>query len=164
MKKIRQPIIAVLGHVDHGKCLMPNERVILPEYGEITLKELFELSKEIIERDEEREIRKLNIQIQTIDGSGRPKIVESPYIWRLKHKGKIIRIKLKNWHHVSVTPEHPFLTNRGWKRADQLKVGDYVAVPRRVEGNESFERFMNFVYSKLLTDELIVKINQEKLR
>ncbi len=164
MKKIRQPIIAVLGHVDHGKCLMPNERIILPEYGEITLKELFELSKEIIERDDKKEIRKLNIPIQTIDGNGKSRIVKSSYIWRLKHEGKIIRIKLKNWHHVSVTPEHPFLTNRGWKRADQLKVGDYVAVPRRVEGNESFERFMNFVYSKLLTDELIVKINQEKLR
>ncbi|AEH24035.1 intein-containing translation initiation factor aIF-2 [Pyrococcus yayanosii] len=149
MKRIRQPIIAVLGHVDHGKCLLPEERVVVPGLGSLTLEELFEIADEIVERDDEKEIRKLRIPLTAVDGNGAIAMVEGSYVWRLRHRGKIVRVKLKNWHSVSVTPEHPFLTTRGWKRADQLKPGDYVAVPRYIHGNESRERFMAFVYSKL---------------
>ncbi|ALM75249.1 intein-containing translation initiation factor aIF-2 [Thermococcus barophilus] len=163
MKRIRQPIIAVLGHVDHGKCLLPDEKIIVPELGEVTLKELFELGGEVIAKDGEKEIRKLNIEVHVVSQDGTIRRAKSPYIWRLKHRGKILRVKLKNWHSISVTPEHPFLTNKGWKRADQLKPGDYVAVPKRIKGNESYERFMEFVYSKILTKELIVKIGEDKL-
>lgn len=61
MKRIRQPIIAVLGHVDHGKCLMPDERVLLPGIGSVELEKLFERSGEVVHRDSEKEIRRLEL-------------------------------------------------------------------------------------------------------
>jgi intein/homing endonuclease len=42
-----------------------------------------------------------------------------------------LRFKLGTGRHVSVTPEHPFLTAGGWKRADELKSGASVAIPAR---------------------------------
>lgn len=163
MKKIRQPIIAVLGHVDHGKCLLPNEKVIVPQYGLTSLRELFEKSSEVVTKDNEKEIRKLKIEVPGVSSEGILSNIRSQYVWKIHHKGRIIKVLLKNWHPVSVTPEHPFLTNKGWKSADQLRPGDYVAVPRKIEGNEKFEHFMDFVYSKISDEELIAKIEDSKL-
>ncbi|WP_461866150.1 translation initiation factor IF-2, partial [Thermococcus sp.] len=163
MKKIRQPIIAVLGHVDHGKCLLPDEKVVLPELGSITLKELFERAKTTIKRDHEKEIRIFGRKLTTLKENGMVALLESPYVWKVRHRGKVLRVRLKNWHSVSVTPEHPFLTTEGWKRADQLKIGDYIAVPRIIYGNEDKEKFIAFVYSTISTKELIAKLRKEAL-
>ncbi|AFK22407.1 intein-containing translation initiation factor aIF-2 [Pyrococcus sp. ST04] len=149
MKRIRQPIIAVLGHVDHGKCLLPTESVIVPTLGRITLEKLFNMGGKIVEHREGLEIRELSLPITSADGEGRISARKGMYIWRIKHKGEIIRVKLKGWHSVSVTPEHPFLTPLGWKRADSIKPGDYIAVPRYIHGNESCEVFMKFIKEKV---------------
>ncbi|MBZ0306040.1 MAG: AAA family ATPase, partial [Anaerolineae bacterium] len=34
---------------------------------------------------------------------------------------------------IRATANHPFLTICGWKRLDELKVGDYIAVPRKID-------------------------------
>ncbi|AEC52725.1 translation initiation factor IF-2 [Pyrococcus sp. NA2] len=152
-KRIRQPIIAVLGHVDHGKCLLPDEKVVIPSIGIVTLRELFETADKTIERDEEKEIRALESTITCVNVDGRVSLIKAPYVWKVRHRGEIIRIKLKNWHSISVTPEHPFLTTRGWKRADQLKPGDYVAVPRFIQGNEDENIFLSYVKVKKSEEE-----------
>jgi len=149
VKRIRQPIIAVLGHVDHGKCLLPEERVILPDYGPITLEELFNMTKETVFKDEEKEVRKLGIRMPVAGVDGRVRLLEGPYVWKVRYKGKMLRVKLKDWHSVAVTPEHPFLTTRGWVRADQLKPGDYVAVPKILPGKDDKEKFLQYVHEKL---------------
>ncbi|WP_297516480.1 LAGLIDADG family homing endonuclease, partial [Thermococcus sp.] len=162
-KRIRQPIIAVLGHVDHGKCLLPSETVVVPDLGRITLEELFRMGKRVVERDNEKEIRELSFPITSAGGDARVSLHTGTHVWRLRHRGKMVRVRLKNWHSVSVTPEHPFLTTMGWKRADQLRPGDYVAVPRFIHANESKEVFERFVRRKLSTPELIVKLEKDVL-
>ncbi len=162
-KSIRQPIIAVLGHVDHGKCLLPSETVVVPELGRITLEELFELGGRTIENDGEREIRELLLSVTSAGADARMGTVKGTYVWRLRHRGKMVRVRLKNWHSVSVTPEHPFLTTEGWKRADQLKPGDYVAVPRFIHANDSRDVFARFVRKKISTPELIVKLSEDAI-
>ncbi|WP_088862614.1 intein-containing translation initiation factor aIF-2 [Thermococcus celer] len=161
MKRIRQPIIAVLGHVDHGKCLMPDERVLLPGIGSVELEKLFERSGEVVHRDSEKEIRRLELPVPGAVSSGEIGIVQGTHVWRLRHRGKMLRVKLRNWHSVSVTPEHPFLTTRGWVRADELKPGDYIAVPRKIP--DTAGDFEGFVRRKLAVEELIARLNPEHL-
>ncbi|MDV3103281.1 intein-containing translation initiation factor aIF-2 [Thermococcus waiotapuensis] len=163
-KRIRQPIIAVLGHVDHGKCLLPEERVVLPSTGIVTLKDLFEMGKGVVEKDGEKEVRLLRQVVVGAVGDGRLSLLESPYVWRVRHRGKILRVRLKNWHGVGVTPEHPFLTTRGWVRADQLRPGDYVAVPRFIHGNEDREVFLSYVSSKVPREWPVAKPDGEGLK
>ncbi|AHL22236.1 intein-containing translation initiation factor aIF-2 [Thermococcus nautili] len=162
-KRIRQPIIAVLGHVDHGKCLLPSETVVVPGLGRITLEELFRIGKRVVERDDEKEIRELSLPITSAGGDARVSLHTGTHVWRIRHRGKMVRVRLKNWHSVSVTPEHPFLTTMGWKRADQLRPGDYVAVPRFIHANEKRDVFERFVRRKLSTPELIVKLEEDVL-
>ncbi|QDA32460.1 intein-containing translation initiation factor aIF-2 [Thermococcus indicus] len=163
MRRIRQPIIAVLGHVDHGKCLLPSETVVVPELGRITLKELFELGGRVIESDEEKEIRELFLPVTSAGANARISVGTGTHVWRLRHRGRMVKVRLKNWHSVGVTPEHPFLTTKGWKRADQLRPGDYVAVPRFLHANESRDIFVRFVRKKLSTPELIAKLREDAL-
>ncbi len=91
---------------------------------------------EVVHRDSEKEIRRLELPVPGgAVSSGEIGIVQGgTHVWRLRHRGgKMLRVKLRNWHSVSVTPEHPFLTTRGgWVRADELKPGDYIAVPRKI--------------------------------
>ncbi|WP_461864058.1 intein-containing translation initiation factor aIF-2 [Thermococcus sp.] len=164
MKRIRQPIIAVLGHVDHGKCLLPGERVVLPDSGMVTLKDLFERGKETVEKDHEREIRLLGEAVIGAVGDGNLSLIKSPYVWKVMHRGRIIRVNLKNWHGIGVTPEHPFLTTRGWVRADQLKPGDYIAVPRFIHGNEDKGVFSSYVISKISDEWLIARLDENGLK
>ncbi|RLF64420.1 MAG: translation initiation factor IF-2 [Thermoplasmata archaeon] len=137
MKRIRQPIVSVLGHVDHGKCLLPDEAIITLDFGVLSLEELFQRARDIFFKDEYQEIRVVNVTVPALSDDGKIKFVRAYYVWRLRHKGKIIRIKLKNGTSIGVTPEHPFLTPKGWQKAAELKPGDLIAVSTRLPSDIS---------------------------
>ena len=162
-KPLRTPIVAVLGHVDHGKCLAPEETIVHPELGEVTLKDLFNSAGSVVHKENGCEIRYLNLNVQGLSGDAKSDLLKAQFVWKLKHKGKMLRVKLKNWHSVVVTPEHPFLTNFGWKKACELEAGDFVAIPKKIVGNERFERFLSYVYSKF-GEHAIFKIDEDKLK
>ena len=133
---LRCPIVCVLGHVDHGKCLLPDERVFT-ENGIIEIKELFETARETVEKDSKKEIKKLDIKVFGIDDDG-ISLIKASHVWRLRHKGKMIKVKLKNSLCITTTPEHPFLTNIGWLPAEELRDNLKIAVPKKGK-NSSIE-------------------------
>ena len=44
----------------------------------------------------------------------------------------VFELRLRSGHRVKASPNHPFLTLDGWRRLDELKAADRLAVPRQV--------------------------------
>jgi len=151
-KRLRQPIVVVLGHVDHGKCLHPDEYVFLGDGRFIQIRKLFSEEYEI-DRDGKYEKIKRKIPVYSCTKDLNVEIRETEHVWRIKYDGFVYEITLADGSSVKVTPEHPFLTFEGWKRADDIRIGDYVAVPIRVPFKSSFEKLKAYVLEKLIYEK-----------
>lgn len=54
-----------------------------------------------------------------------------------------LEFTLRSGRRITVTPEHPFLTTAGWRRADEIKVNGSVAVPARIPAPTDPVRMMD---------------------
>ncbi len=129
-KKLRQPIVVVLGHIDHGKCLHPDERVFLGDGRFVRIGDLFE-EKNVVQDGCYERVEK-RIPVYTCDESLKVRVEHTLHVWRVRYSGPLYKVVLEDGSSVRVTPEHPFLTPSGWRRADLIALGDLVAVPGRI--------------------------------
>ncbi len=136
-KKLRSPIVTVLGHVDHGKCLHPSEKVLLADGRAV---EISSLVKDSLPSrrigDYEVFVRKIPVLSLGLRGFVGGALTES--VWRIRHRGPLFKIALSDGRFVRVTPEHPFLTDRGWVRADKIEKHDMIAVPDLAVAGDDF--------------------------
>lgn len=67
---------------------------------------------------------------------------------------KVIEVKLRNDSSVKLTPNHKVLTEKGWREIGELKVGDYIATPRRlfVEKEKDYDKSKLRVLAYLIAD------------
>ncbi|MFA4946615.1 MAG: translation initiation factor IF-2 [Candidatus Micrarchaeia archaeon] len=135
---LRQPIVCVLGHVDHGKCVEEKTRVWLADGRLLTARALYE------------EFESKGVKTATGDGSvvelvkgpsllsfdcGKTVSKRATHVWKRKAK-RLVSVKLSNGDSIKVTPEHPFLCfddfSVNYKRAGELTVGDIILGPSRL--------------------------------
>lgn len=97
-----------------GKCLAADTRVLLPDGRYLPIKEVVD--------NREAEIVTLTPQhklaVRKVSGW-----------WKLEGK-PLLRITTNRNRVVECTPEHPFLTRRGWVGASTLSTGSFIGVPR----------------------------------
>lgn len=62
-----------------------------------------------------------------------------------RHDGTLINLKLWGHSHLKMTPEHPILTRRGYIAAADLRVGDWVALPRHLPATNAIIQPANHV-------------------
>ncbi|MDW8083779.1 MAG: translation initiation factor IF-2 [Candidatus Caldarchaeum sp.] len=126
----REPIVAVLGHVDHGKCVAPNTLIEVRDEGMISAQELFstktEKNKKKLIHDGFIAKPDKPVILRTIPGT---MWAPAHFVWKRKSPSRIVRLELSNGEVVETTPEHPYLlklTHNVYilKRADQIKEGD----------------------------------------
>ncbi len=139
-RRLRSPIVVVLGHVDHGKCLHPKERVILGDGRPAVISSLYPEGLRQKELSNMYERIDYSLELITATAQARIKPAKATQMWRVKHKGYLLRVLLSDGSEVTVTPEHPFLTVEGWVPAEELSKGDLVAVAIKTNAKTSLKR------------------------
>jgi replicative DNA helicase len=61
--------------------------------------------------------------------------LESRFLIKAFSSGKklVYKLKTKTGRIIKASGNHPFFSFQGWRRLDQLKIGDYIALPRQIK-------------------------------
>lgn len=97
-----------------GKCVHEDSKIIDPATGvQRTIREIYESEVDRVTTWSKRG-GVANVQMKAKIDSG---------------SKECLRVKTRTGREVTVTPEHPFLTPEGWRRADEMRVGMSLGVP-----------------------------------
>jgi intein/homing endonuclease len=109
-----------------GKCIDGDSRVLLSDGRYAPIKDLHD-----------------GVEVMAWDGRDwcfKPRVAK----WWDQGEKDCTKVRTRSGRQIVTTPEHPYLTPRGWRRVDELKVGNAVAVPQFLpvfgEDNPGLER------------------------
>jgi translation elongation factor aEF-2 len=142
--------IAIAAHIDHGKCVAPDQRVSIADGSQVEAEEVFERYRtegEPVEQ-EEGELRvslpENTLQVTSFNrSSGTTETKEVTDMWRMEKDEDLVEVCLENGREVTVTPEHEFtvLSQNGtfdMVEAHDLEPDQVVVASRQLEAtNES---------------------------
>ena len=135
--------ILMLGLYGAGKCVAPSTRIPLADGTVKTIEELYQETNgpELVLEDgfvKEKPVKVFAFDPETL----KVKETEAGKIWKLRKTDPLVKISLDNGSAdaITVTPEHPFFVLKEGsllqKRADEMKLGDCVALPRKLPFSE----------------------------
>lgn len=119
-------LISIVGAFKRGKCISEDNLVLLSNGKYKKIKDIFKdkNDKEIITLDNNNNFVSGNI-LDYFDNGIKP----------------VYKITTRLGHSIEATKNHPLLTMFGWKKIEELKAGDSIAVPRRIPffGNKKLD-------------------------
>jgi intein/homing endonuclease len=131
---IRQPIISVLGHVDHGKCVHPDTAIPLADGSMPFAREIYEEYLSILGSKRTKdieiiEVRDFGPQVFSMDQNLKVMPAQVSHIVRHRAPRNLVRVKTPE-SCLEVTSEHPFFVS-SWgriiqKRASLVRKGDLI--------------------------------------
>lgn len=143
MKQADVRNIGIVAHIDHGKCVSPNTRLLFADGSIETAETIFEnLSKKgkIVRENIGEVVCELTEESTPIFSLNKETgIMEQrniSHVWKLKG-GKTLKVKLRNGTQVETTPEHPYIVFNGQdfieKEARLISKGDYIVNARELQ-------------------------------
>ena len=109
-------VMFIVGKRGSGKCLHGDTLIPLNDGSLKSIKEI---------ANDNNPIYCLNEQLKVIPAD------KSEFFER--EVDKISYIKLRSGREIKLTPEHPLLTIKGWKQAQELNIGSRIATERKIE-------------------------------
>ncbi len=139
--------IAIAAHIDHGKCVSGETRIMLADGRFETAEALFKAfakENDIVYKDKEKTVHRSNgIAVYSLDKkTGLIETTPVNYAWKLQG-GSMLRVRLRNGLSISTTPEHKYIIFNGTdfedKPANVLELGDRVVCARHLQQDVSID-------------------------
>ncbi len=133
--------IAICAHIDHGKCINGNTKLILSDGSFLNAKELYDkIAKDgsLIRKNKTETVYKPKRPYTIFSLDKEAGIIEHKSIshaWKLKG-GNLLKIKIRSGMEISTTPEHRYIVLEDMefveKEARDIKIGDRVVCARKL--------------------------------
>ncbi|EQD68471.1 translation initiation factor IF-2 [mine drainage metagenome] len=164
---IRQPIICVMGHVDHGKCISGDALLDLGDGRVLQAESVFEEFKHGPPIPQQSGIahRADGLKLLSVDENGIVMPRNVSHVWKLK-ANRLVSVLTKAGFEVKTTPEHRFLvfTQNGgieYVEAERLKPGDSLLIPTKTTISAlSLGRIKEHILDKL-PDSFLIRVSRE---
>src|SRR3954470_13313567 len=109
-------LVIVAARPSMGKCLAHDSEIVLDDGSVATIEELY---------------RRRSARLLTLNDIWKLEMTE-PSAFVDDGEKPVFRVTTRLGRQIETTLTHPFLTIGGWKRLEDIGVGDHVAVPRRI--------------------------------
>ncbi|MBD2778426.1 replicative DNA helicase [Iningainema tapete] len=113
----RSDLIIVAGRPSMGKCLNETTEIVLANGTISTIKEIY---------------ARHQAELLTLKDDWKFHITQ-PSAYVDDGIKPVFRVTTRLGRYVETTITHPYLTIKGWRRLEELKVGDKIAVPRKID-------------------------------
>jgi intein/homing endonuclease len=115
---VRGALVGILAPEKRGKCLPGSQKILMSTGEELTIDRIIKFGRrDIISFDEINQIF-VKTKISDIYYNGTK---------------KIYKVTTKTGRQVITTYNHPYLTPNGWIELSDLKLNDFIAVPKRID-------------------------------
>ncbi len=130
-------VILVSGKRGSGKCLSGDSLITLNDGSILPIEQL---------ANNQQKVFGLNDQLK-ITALEKERFYE-------REVNKLLKIKLRSGREIKLTPEHPLLTIKGWKPAQELTITSRRATPRKIDvcGKEHMEKHIIKLLAYLLAE------------
>ncbi|MBV6621496.1 MAG: replicative DNA helicase [Rivularia sp. (in: Bacteria)] len=113
----RSDLIIIAGRPSMGKCLHEDAELVLSDGSISTIKEIYN----------SRQAELLTLRKNWKFGFTKPEAFIDDGI------KPVFGVKTRLGRYIETTITHPYLTINGWRKLSELKVGDKIAVPRKID-------------------------------
>jgi len=140
-------LIIVAARPSMGKCLSANELMVLADGSIETIEEIY---------------KRKNAKLLTLNADLKFEFTE-PIDFIDDGIKPVFKVKTRLGREIETTITHPYLTINGWKKLQEIKVGEKIAVPRvlNVFGNEELRKCEVKILGYLLGDGCLTKTSPE---
>ncbi|MBO3461918.1 replicative DNA helicase [Aetokthonos hydrillicola Thurmond2011] len=139
----RSDLVIVAGRPSMGKCVAYDTEIVLADGSICTIEEIF---------------HRRQAELLTLTDDWKFSMTQ-PSAFVDDGVKFVVRVTTALGRSVETTITHPYLTVKGWQRLEELKVGDKIAVPRKIDvfGNKTIpESEVKFLADSCLTGEKVV--------
>ena len=162
--------ICTSAHIDHGKCISPDSRVVFTNGAVLKAEQVFEFAQKYgFKKTEDQEktiydVTNLNLKVFSLNKeTGEVEKKPIQFAWKLRG-GKLIRLNLRNGFSIATTPEHKYTTfEEGCfveKTAEQIKLNDRIVCVKNTETSPELN-VKPFILKKLAEKNIYAKLNKE---